>query len=300
MQQQLQHPVLSQANSLLEALAAQRLLRVLEAHNPCSALVASAAVHTDAAKNTRFDAIWSSSLTDSIVRGCPDIEYVSIKERLRNIADIKEVTSLPIIMDADTGGLCEHFELNVRSAQKCGVAALIIEDKVGLKKNSLLGVHANQQQATVADFSEKIQRGCAVRGDGNILIIARIESLILEAGMTDALMRADAYVAAGADGIMIHSRRKTPDEIFQFAEAFRRDHPNVPLVCVPTSYTEVEAEVLADHGFNIVIYANHLLRSSFSAMKKTAETILQYGRTYEAETFCLPIENTLSLVPGTR
>lgn len=284
------------------ALSGKRCLRVLETHNPISALLAEGAAAHDARSGEaiKYDAFWSSSLTDSTARGKPDIEALDIQNRLANINDIFEVTTSPLIMDGDTGGKPEHFAINVRSLERVGVSAVIIEDKIGLKKNSLLGTGASQQQDSIEDFCHKLRTGKAAQITPDFMVIARVESLILEAGMDDALARADAYVGAGADGIMIHSRRKTPQEIFDFAQRFRREHPAVPLVCVPTSYAGAHFAELQDAGFNIVIYANHMLRSAYVAMHHVAEEILKCGRTLEVEPECMGIDDILAVIPGTR
>lgn len=288
------------AASLRNLLSDKRCLRFLEAHNPISAILAEHASQTVDGQLRVYDGFWSSSLTDSTARGKPDIEVLAIKDRLANVNDIFEVTSKPLIMDGDTGGKPEHFAFDVRSLERLGVSAVIIEDKTGLKKNSLFGNEVFQQQETIEDFCNKIRMGKRAQISSDFMIIARIESLILDAGLDDALTRADAYVAAGADGIMIHSRQETPDEIFAFARTFRERHPTVPLVCVPTSYSSIPFEALEAEGFNIVIYANHMLRSAYMAMKQVADNILLSGRTLEVEPRCLSIKEILELIPGTK
>lgn len=288
--------------SLRKILKAKSCLRVLETHSPISALIAEKASANDGDSNLSlsYDAFWSSSLTDSTERGKPDIEVLDIPNRLANINDIFEVTTKPMIMDGDTGGKQDHFAINVRSLERVGVSAVIIEDKTGLKKNSLFGNEVVQKQEDVEIFCQKISAGKAAQMTDDFMIIARVESLILDAGMDDALTRAHAYVEAGADGIMIHSRSKDPGEIIEFARQFRRDHPAVPLVCVPTSYAQTSFESLESAGFNLVIYANHMLRSSYLAMQKVASDILKFGRTHEVEPQCLGINEILDLIPGTR
>lgn len=275
-------------------------LRFMEAHSPLSALIAeTASIRTDLGV-LEYDGFWSSSLTDSTQKGKPDIEILDVSHRLLNVSEIFDSTSKPLIFDGDTGGRVEHFVLNVRSLERAGVSAVIIEDKTGLKKNSLLGNDVVQFQAPIDEFAAKISAGKAAQVTQDFMIIARIESLILEAGMTDALTRAAAYVEAGADAIMIHSRQKDPAEIFEFARSFRRDYPRIPLVCVPTSYVHVHFDALREAGFNIVIYANQLLRAAFPAMRNVAENILRFGRPLESEEYCLPIDQVLELVPGTK
>lgn len=286
--------------TLKRLLSAKPISRFLEAHNPISALIAEHASVEVAGKVRQFDGFWSSSLTDSTARGKPDIEALDISSRIANINDIFEVTTKPLIFDGDTGGKPEHFELNVRSMERLGISAVIIEDKKGLKKNSLFGNEVVQSQEDVALFCEKIRAGRTARVGDDFMVIARIESLILEKGMEDAIGRARAYVKAGADGIMIHSRKTTPDEVFEFARLFRGDFPGVPLVCVPTSYNSCTEEQLAAHGFNIVIYANHLLRAAYPAMRKVAQEILLNGRSQEVDAQLLSIGKILELIPGTR
>lgn len=282
-------------------LSTKRCLRVLEAHSPMSALLAQ---HTRVEQNSGarvgYDAIWSSSLTDSTLRGLPDIEILNASNRLHNVHEIFEVCSLPMIFDGDTGGKPEHFTLHVRTLERAGVSAVVIEDKRGLKKNSLLGNDVFQQQDSIEEFCEKIRSGREALFTEEFMIIARCESLILDRGMDDALQRCRAYVAAGAHGIMIHSRKKDGEEIMEFARLFREHHPHVPLICVPTSYAHLKFELLEDAGFNVVIYANHMLRSAYLAMKSVAEEILRNGRTLEVEPRCLGIDEILTLIPGTR
>jgi len=286
--------------TLKRLLASKPISRFIEAHNPLSALVAEHARQQLEDKVREFDGFWSSSLTDSTCRGMPDIEALDISSRLANVNNIFEITTKPLIFDGDTGGKPEHFELNVRSMERLGISAVIVEDKTGLKKNSLLGTDVFQVQEDIHVFCEKIRVGRAARVSEDFMVFARIESLILERGMTDAITRARAYVKAGADGIMIHSRRKTPTEVFEFADMFRKEFPNTPLVCVPTSYNTVIEDELASHGFNIVIYANHLLRAAYPAMRRVAHEILYYGRSAEAEENLMSVDEILAIIPGTR
>ncbi len=270
----------------------------IEAHNGITGLIAETACVPEQGKVRQFDGMWVSSLCDSTAKGKPDIELVDFSSRMATINDIMEVTTKPIILDGDTGGLTEHFVYTVRSLERIGVSAIIIEDKVGLKKNSLFGTDVEQTQDGIENFCEKIRAGKAAQKTKDFLIIARIESLILEKGIDDALDRARAYVKAGADGIMIHSRRKSPEEIFAFVDCFRSENRHSNLVVVPTSFNSVTEEEFKARGVNVVIYANHLIRSSFPAMKKTAEAILKNHRAKEAdETYCMPIKEILSLIP---
>ncbi|RON57905.1 phosphoenolpyruvate mutase [Pseudomonas frederiksbergensis] len=279
----------------------KRCLRVLEAHSPISALLAERArLELAPGHSVSYDAIWSSSLTDSTQRGLPDIEILSPSNRLHGIREIFDVCSMPLIFDGDTGGKPEHFAIHIKMLERAGVSAVVIEDKCGLKKNSLFGNAVSQEQESIEEFCEKIRAGCASRSSRGLMIIARCESLILDRGMDDAIARCLAYVEAGADGIMIHSRKKDGLEILEFARLFRRQCAHVPLICVPTSYSHLRFEVLEKAGFNAVIYANHMLRSAYLAMRDIANGILANGRTLEMEPRCLGIEEILDLVPGTR
>lgn len=287
-------------STLKRLLNAEKLVRLLEAHSPLSALIAEKASVEKDGLQKEFDGFWSSSLTDSTEMGKPDIEALSVSQRLNNINDIFDVTTKPLIMDADTGGKIEHLEINVRSMDRLGISAVIIEDKAGLKKNSLFGNEVFQEQEDIQIFSQKIRAARAAVISEDFMIIARIESLILENGLEDALTRADAYVNAGVDGVMIHSRKKKPDEVIEFASKFRQSHPFVPLVAVPTSYNKVTEGELEAAGFNVVIYANQLLRASYPAMKSVALSILEHGRSHEADSDLIAISEILGLIPGTR
>ena len=276
------------------------IVRVLEAHNALSALIAENTFVMRNEKLVSFDAVWSSSLTDSTAKGKPDIEAVDLTSRLNNVNDIFEVTTLPMLFDADTGGKIEHFEFTVRSLERAGISAVIIEDKTGLKKNSLLGNDVKQTQDSIENFSKKIFQGKAAQISDDFMIIARVESLILVSGMDDALARSKAYVEAGADGIMIHSRKKNPSEIKEFMKRFRENDPVTPIVVVPTSFNSVTIEEFIEMGVNVVITANHMLRSAYPAMLKVAKSILENGRTLEAEPDCMSIKEILEIIPGTK
>ncbi|MGX2985111.1 phosphoenolpyruvate mutase [Helicobacter sp. 23-1048] len=286
--------------SLLRRLInAKTPLRFIETHSAISALIAQNAFVNQNGTKIEFDGFWSSSLTDSTSRGKPDIEAVELQSRLNTINEIFEVTSKPLIYDADTGGKVEHFAFAVRSLERTGVSACIIEDKTGLKKNSLLGNEVAQTQDNIEDFCDKIRAGKDAQITQDFMIIARIESLILDKGMEDALNRAFAYVDAGADGIMIHSRHKSPNEILEFIAKFRAKNSLTPIVVVPTSFNEITARELGEAGANIIIYANHLLRASFVAMKQVAQGILENDRSAEVESQCMSVKEILSLIPGT-
>lgn len=272
------------------------VVKTIEAHSGLTGLIAEKTVVERDGKLDQFDAMWVSSLCDSTAKGKPDIELVDMSSRLRTIDDIMEVTTKPIILDGDTGGLTEHFVYNVRTLERMGVSAVIIEDKKGLKKNSLFGTEVEQTQASIEEFSEKIAAGKRAQLTEDFMIIARIESLILERGMEDALKRAFAFVNAGADGIMIHSRKKDPAEILEFCDTFRETDKKTPIVVVPSSFNVITEEELAAHGVNIVIYANQLTRSAFPAMQKTAEDILRYHRAKEVDDRLMPIQEIITLI----
>lgn len=272
------------------------IVKTIEVHNGLTGLIAEKTVVENEGQLSQFDAMWISSLCDSTAKGKPDIELVDMTSRFRTIDDVMEVTTKPIIFDGDTGGLIEHFVYTVRSLERMGVSAIIVEDKIGLKKNSLFGTEVEQRQDSIEHFCEKIRAGKKVQLTDDFMIIARIESLILEQGMHDALERAQAYVEAGADGIMIHSRKVIPDEVLDFCDAFRRIYTDVPLVIVPSSFNSVTEETLIEHGVNIVIYANQLTRSAFPAMEQTAKDILKYHRALEADERLMPIKDIISLI----
>ena len=272
------------------------VVKAIEAHSGLTGLIAEKTVVAQDGRLDQFDAMWVSSLCDSTAKGKPDIELVDLSSRLRTIDDIMEVTTKPIILDGDTGGLPEHFVYNVRTLERMGVSAVIIEDKKGLKKNSLFGAEVEQTQDSIEGFSEKIRAGKRAQLTDDFMIIARIESLILEQGMDDALARAAAFVEAGADGIMIHSRKKDPGEILEFCDRFRESDKLTPIVVVPTSFNAITEEELAAHGVNIVIYANQLTRSAFPAMQKTAEDILRCHRAKEVDDRLMPIKEIITLI----
>ena len=273
------------------------IVKIMEAHSGMTGLIVEkTVVEGENGKLDQFDGMWVSSLCDSTDRGKPDIELVDMTSRLRTINDIMEVTTKPIILDGDTGGLTEHFVYNVRTLERMGVSAVIIEDKTGLKKNSLFGTEVEQTQDSIENFSAKIAAGKKAQLSDDFMIIARIESLILERGMEDALERAFAFRDAGADGIMIHSRKKDPAEIFEFCDKFRAQEPITPIVVVPTSYNQVTEEELASHGVNIVIYANQLMRAAFPVMKQTAEGILRAHRAKEVDSALMPFKEIIRLI----
>ncbi len=280
---------------LRRLLHAKEITRFLEAHNGLSALIVENTKVTKENKVNEFDGIWVSSLTDSTAKGKPDIELVA---RFDTLHHILEATTKPIIVDGDTGGVTEHFPFLVKTLERLGISAVIIEDKIGLKKNSLFGTDVVQEQDTIKNFCHKIMMGKKAQVTSDFMIIARIESLILQAGIEDALIRANAYIQAGADALMIHSKEKDGAEIFDFCRRYNTFEQKVPLVVVPSTFGHILESELKQAGISIVIYANHLLRSAYPAMVRTAETILQYERAQEAEPLCMPISQILNLVEG--
>lgn len=283
---------------LKKLLAMKGCVTAMETHSGITGLIVEKTTVLQEGKTYQFDAMWVSSLCDSTAKGKPDIELVDMTSRFRTIDDIMEVTTKPVIFDGDTGGLTEHFVYTVRSLERMGVSMVIIEDKTGLKKNSLFGTEVKQTQDAIENFCAKIAAGKKAQKTKDFMICARIESLILEQGMDDALTRAHAYTAAGADAIMIHSRKKDPAEIFEFIEKFRAVDSVTPIVLVPTSFNSVYEDEFKARGANVIIYANQLTRSGFPAMKKTAEMILENHRAKEAdEQMCMSIKQILTLIP---
>lgn len=281
---------------LRQLITMRPIVKALEVHSGLTGLIAEKTVVESNGRLDQFDAMWISSLCDSTAKGKPDIELVDMSSRIRTIDDVMDVTTKPIILDGDTGGLIEHFVYNVRTLERMGVSAVIIEDKTGLKKNSLFGTEVEQTQDSIENFCEKISAGKKALRTEEFMIIARIESLILERGMEDALHRAFAYVDAGADGIMIHSRRKSPDEIVEFCNNFRKKDQQTPIVVVPTSFNSITEEELAVAGVNIVIYANQLTRSAFPAMQNTAVEILKNHRALEVDSGLMPFKDIIRLI----
>ena len=273
------------------------VVRILEAHNALSGLIIES---LQSESRAEFDGMWSSSLTDSTSKGKPDIEALDVSTRINTINEIFEVTTKPMIYDGDTGGLAEHFAFTVRSLERTGVSAVIIEDKTGLKKNSLFGNEVVQTQDSIENFCNKIRVGKAAQITDDFMVIARIESLILAKGMEDAIGRATAYIKAGADGIMIHSRKRSPSEVIKFCKTLRGYHPTIPIVVVPTSFNDITAEELGRVGVNVVIYANHMLRAAYPGMISVAKSILENDRSAEVEKTLLPIKEILALIPGTK
>ena len=284
--------------SLRRMLNAKKVLRFLDLHNALSGLVIEKIGFDGPDGRREFDGMWASSLTDSTAKGKPDIEAVDTSSRMITLNEVLEVTTKPIIYDGDTGGKPEHFVFTVRTLERLGVSAVIIEDKTGLKRNSLFGTEVEQKLDSIESFSYKLDAAKQAQQTDDFMVIARLESLIAGYGVEHALERARAFLAAGADGIMIHSREKTPDEIFDFCRLYNELPNRKPLVAVPSSYNHVTEKELASHGVNIVIYANQLLRSAYPAMVKTAKSILEHGRSAECDSNMMPLKQILELIPG--
>ena len=286
--------------TLRRLVEAKPVVRIMEAHSGLSGLIIENLEVQKEDGIHRYDGMWSSSLTDSTSKGKPDIEAVDLTTRLQSLTDILECTTKPIIYDGDTGGKPEHFVFTVRTLERNGISAIIIEDKVGLKKNSLFGTEAKQELASVEDFCHKIAEGKKAQVTEDFMIIARLESLIAGHSVDEALERALAYVKAGADGVMIHSKEKNGEDIKAFCKRFRNEYKKVPIVLVPTTDNQFTESELASWGANIIIYANHMLRASYPAMYKVAKTILEAERSLEVNDMCLSIKSILELIPGTK
>jgi phosphoenolpyruvate phosphomutase len=284
--------------ALRRLLEVKPVVRIMEAHSGLSGLIIENLEIEKGDGLRSFDGMWASSLTDSAVKGKPDIEAVDLTTRLQDLTNILECTTKPIIFDGDTGGKREHFVFTVRTLERNGVSAVIIEDKAGLKRNSLFGTEVTQEMAPVPDFCEKISAGKRAQVTRDFMIIARLESLIAGLPVSDALQRARAYVKAGVDGVMIHSKEKSGEDIKEFCLSFRGEFKKIPIVLVPTAYNRYTESELASWGASVVIYANHMLRSSYPAMLKAAKTILEYERSAEADPLCMPIREIIELIPG--
>ncbi len=286
--------------ALRRLIHAKPIVRIMEAHSGMSGLIVENIEIEKEDGIHQYDGMWSSSLTDSTSKGKPDIEAVDLTTRLQDLTNILECTTKPIIYDGDTGGIAEHFVFTVRTLERNGVSAVIIEDKVGLKKNSLFGTEVEQNLATIPEFCEKISAGKKAQVTTDFMIISRLESLIAGKSVDDALERAFAYVHAGADGVMIHSKEKSGEDIKEFCQRFRKEFTSIPIVLVPTTYNQFTESELHAWGANIIIYANHMLRSSYPAMFATAKMILENERSKEADSVCMPIKEILELIPGTK
>ena len=285
---------------LRRLIAAKPLVRILESHSGLTGLIAENAKVKINGVDKEFDGMWSSSLTDSTSKGKPDIEAVDITTRMHGLNDTLECTTKPVIYDGDTGGKTEHFVFSVRTLERHGVSAVIIEDKTGLKKNSLFGTDVVQNHDSIENFTAKIIAGKEAQVTEDFMIIARLESLILKKGMEDALERARHYVKAGADALMIHSKEKSGEEIKEFCLKYRAEDKNTPIVVVPSTYNHIKEEEFITWGVNVVIYANHMLRASYPAMMSVAKSILENGRSSDVNDKCMPIKEILELIPGTK
>lgn len=282
---------------LKDLLKTKRIVRILEAHDGLTGLIVEKTKIRKRNREIEFDGIWESSLTDSISKGKPDIAVVDTTSRIQTILEILDVTSKPMVVDLDNGGLIEHFGFAVRTLERIGVSAVIIEDKVGTKRNSLFGTDVFQEQDTIEHFCKKIQFGKSIQTTRDFMIIARIESLILKKGIKDALKRASAYIRAGANGILIHSKEKTPNEILAFCKEYKNITSTIPLVVVPTTYNAIAETELKNAGVKMVIYANQLLRSAYPVMIQAAEMILQNERSLETDKLCISVSKILHLIP---
>ncbi|MBC8257280.1 MAG: phosphoenolpyruvate mutase [Candidatus Marinimicrobia bacterium] len=284
--------------TLRRLIGAKPIVRILEAHNGLTGLIAEKTQIIKDGRTIEFDGIWESSLTDSTAKGKPDTELVDFSSRFSTIEEILEVTTKPMIVDGDTGGRIDHFKFRVKTLERLGVSAIIIEDKIGDKRNSLFGTTVPQEQDSIEHFSQKIHEGKKSQVTEEFMIIARVESLILQKGMDDALLRSKAYIKAGADGIMIHSKNKDGKEIIEFCTHFKKFENRVPLIVVPSTYAHMTENELKDLGVNVVIYANHLLRSAYPAMVDTAKSLLTNSRGMEASNeYCMSIKEIITLIP---
>lgn len=284
--------------TLRRLIGVKPIVRILEAHNGLTGLIAEKTQIKKDGRTIEFDGIWESSLTDSTAKGKPDTELVDFSSRFSTIEEILEVTTKPMIVDGDTGGRIEHFKFRVKTLERLGVSAIIIEDKIGDKRNSLFGTTVPQEQDSIDHFSQKIHEGKKSQVTEDFMIIARVESLILQQGMDDALLRTKAYIKAGADGIMIHSKNKDGKEIIEFCNHFNKFANRVPLIVVPSTYAHMTENELQDLGVNVVIYANHLLRSAYPAMVNTAKSLLENSRGIEASNdYCMSIKEIITLIP---
>ncbi len=286
----------NRVSKLKRLIEAKDIVKFLECHNSLTGLIIENLNYTKSNTFNEFDGMWSSSLTDSLSRGKPDNQSVDLSTRFLGLNEILDVTTKPIIFDADNGGRIEHISYTVKSLERMGVSAMVIEDKVGLKRNSLFKNQKGVKQDSIKNFSEKISVANKSKKINDFFIVARVESLILKKGKNDALKRAEAYSEAGADAILIHSKEKKPNEIFEFSKLFLKSKFYKPLIAVPSTYSIVKEGELARNGIKVVIYANQLLRASYPAMNETARKILQHKRAKEVEKNITPIKNIISLI----
>jgi len=283
--------------SLLKRLLISKdIVRILESHNSLTGLIIENLNIVKKNKKIEFDGMWSSSLTDSATKGKPDNSSVDFSSRISSLNDMMDVTAKPLVFDADNGGQLEHLPFLIRSLERCGTSAIIMEDKVGLKKNSLFKNQTGTKQDKPQLFAKKIKKICDSRQSNDFMVIARIESFIVGKGLKDALKRAEIYSKAGADAILIHSKEKTPTEIFSFAKEFKKSKNFIPLVSVPSTYSKVYEKDLIRNGFKLVIYANQLLRAAYPAMQFAAKKILENNRAFEIERKIIPIKEIINLI----
>ncbi len=286
----------NRVSRLKRLLSSKQIVRILESHNSLTGLIIENLKVTKKNKNLEFDGMWSSSLTDSATKGKPDNSSVDFSSRISSLNDMMDVTTKPLVFDADNGGELEHLSFLIRSLERAGVSAIIMEDKIGLKKNSLFKNQSDTKQDKPETFAQKIKKICKTRQSKDFLVIARIESFIVGKGINDALKRAETYSKAGADAILIHSKEKTPKEIFSFAKRFKKSQNFIPLVSVPSTYSKVYEKDLIKNGFKLVIYANHLLRAAYPAMEFVAKKILENKRSFEVEKKIIPIRKIINLI----
>ncbi len=286
----------NRVSKLKRLILSKQIVRILESHNSLTGLIIENLKVNKRNKNLEFDGMWSSSLTDSATKGLPDNSSLSFSSRISSLNDMMDVTTKPLVFDADNGGQIEHLSYLIRSLERSGVSAIIMEDKVGLKKNSLFKNQSGTKQDKPNIFAKKIKKICDTRQSKDFMVIARIESFILGKGLKDALNRAEIYSKAGADAILIHSKENTPSEIFSFAKEFRKSKNFIPLVSVPSTYSKVYEKDLINNGFKLVIYANQLLRAAYPAMENAAKTILEKSRALEVDKKIIPIKEIISLI----
>ena len=283
-------------SKLKRLISSKDIVRILESHNSLTGLIIESLKIKKKNKNIEFDGMWSSSLTDSATKGLPDNSSLSFSSRISSLNDMMDVTTKPLVFDADNGGQIEHLSYLIRSLERSGVSAIIMEDKVGLKKNSLFKNQSGTKQDKPNLFAKKIKKICETRQSNDFMVIARIESFILGKGLNDALKRAEVYSKAGADAILIHSKEKTTLEIFSFAREFKKSKNFIPLVSVPSTYSKVYERDLIKNGFKLVIYANQLLRAAYPAMQNAAKTILEKSRAFEIDKKIIPIKEIINLI----
>jgi len=286
----------NRVSRLKRLIESKDVVRILESHNALTGLIIEKANIYKNKRLIEFDGMWSSSLTDSATKGLPDNSSLSFSSRILSLQDMLDATTKPIVFDADNGGQIEHLSFLVRSLERSGISAIIIEDKTGIKKNSLFKNQSESKQDSPKHFAKKIKKICQTRQSKDFMVIARIESFILGKGLKDALIRAEIYSKAGVDAILIHSKEKTTSEIFSFAKEFKKNKHFIPLVSVPSTYSKVYEKDLIKNGFKLVIYANQLLRAAYPAMKNTALTILKNGRAFEADKKIISIKKIINLI----